>query len=86
MFDDVNLASIQFNDINEWLQDLGIKTGIETKKEDLENTMLKKINTSPDEHVLTNDDYWQGCPTILNSEVAALKVARRIYDECEAQD
>jgi hypothetical protein len=38
--------------------------------------MRRRKAISPEAHILQEHDYFHGCKTILNSEKAALKVAR----------
>jgi len=48
----------------DWQEDL-----LET---DLEDILDQKLNLSYKDYVITKDDYFQGCPSMLNSEKAAL--------------
>jgi hypothetical protein len=52
MFDDCNMAYVTFNDVNEWLQDCGLKTGIPLANTDAEDALRLKQNVSPDDYKL----------------------------------
>lgn len=48
---------------------------------DLEDILDAKINLSYKDYVLSKDDYFQGCQSMLNSEKAALAKVRQIYKD-----
>ena len=73
--DDNNLACINLKDFVEWvkLYDIPIEVRcLDNIREDQDDRLR---NTTPDEYVLSEKDYYRGVRTILNSEIAALKVA-----------
>ena len=47
---------------------------------DAEAAFLKKINVHPRDYVITEKDYYRGIPSILNSEIAAIKRCREIWE------
>jgi len=46
---------------------------------DLEDVLDAKLNLSYKKYKLTEDDYFQGCKTMLTSEKAALAKCRQIW-------
>ena len=46
---------------------------------DLEDILDAKINLSYKDYILTDEDYFQGCKSMLTSEKAALAQVRNIY-------
>ena len=53
----------------------------------VEEDFNRNRNISPADYVITEKDYMRkDCKTILNSEVAALKVAEEIYQVCHVEN
>lgn len=77
-FDEFSLAFVQFNDIIDWLKDWQFDFGV-AKEQDSEEELHKKINTAPKQYVIQEKDFFRKCKTILNSEVAALAYAEKLY-------
>ena len=63
-----------------------IDLGVKDQGQDSEATRRQKDNITPEQYKITEADFFRGCPTILNSEVAALKVAEELYQICENGD
>ena len=72
--DDYGDAHISLNNFIEFLDAFNIDLGVK-KTTDWEAMRRLKAEVTPDKYTLIAKDYFRGCPTILNSEVAALKVA-----------
>ena len=70
--DNFGLAFMELNDVVKWLLDHGFDLGVPVKEVDLEDEFARKAAITPQQYKLTENDYYRGKPTILNSEVAAL--------------
>ena len=57
----------------------GLDWGEPLLENDLEDILDAKINLCYKDYILTDDDYFQGCQTMLTSEKAALAQVRNIY-------
>ena len=78
-FDRLGMAFIEFNEFNEFSLEYGLNWGEALAENDLEDILDAKINLSYKDYVVTEDDYFQGCATMLNNEKAALATVRKIY-------
>lgn len=79
--DRLGMAFIEFNEFNEFCRDYGHDVGIPLKECDLEDQLDKMINQSHKDYTLDEKDYFQGSPSMFNSEKAALSKAREIYKQ-----
>ena len=70
--DRLGMAFIEFNEFNEFVLDYGIDFGEPLLETDLEDILDAKLNLSYKDYKITKYDYFQGCPTMLTSEKAAL--------------
>ena len=77
--DRLGMAFIEFNEFNEFCLDYGIDFGEALLETDLEDILDAKLNLSYKDYKLTKYDYFQGCPTMLTSEKAALAKVDQIY-------
>jgi len=84
--DRLGMAFIEFNEFNEFTMDYGINWGEKLLENDLEDILEAKINLSYKDYRVTKNDFFQGCPTMLNNEKAALAKVRQIYKELKAKD
>jgi hypothetical protein len=64
--------------------DYGVDWQEKLLETDLEDILEKKLNLSYKDYVLTKDDNFQGCATMLTSEKAALAKVTAIYKACKA--
>ena len=48
---------------------------------DIEEKEKLLANKAPKDYSLNHCDYWRGCETILNSEVAALKKCEELFNK-----
>jgi len=83
--DRLGMAFIEFNEFNEFSQDYGIDWGEKLLENDLEDQLDAKINVSYKDYVVTKRDYFQGCPTMLIGEKAALATVRKLYKDLRAK-
>lgn len=82
-FDSLCIGYIEFNDINVWLKDYGVDFKVAVKQGDDEDRKAAEMNVEPKAYkVEPEKDYFRKCPTILNSEKAALKVAEELFQAC----
>jgi hypothetical protein len=80
MLDEQVLGFIDFNEVNKWLNFYDIKFGIPIMQKDSGDYFEDKLNITPQQYKLTDNDYFRtNCKTILNSEIAALKVAEELF-------
>lgn len=68
----MGFAFIEWNEFNEFSQIYDLDWGEALKEDNLEDELDAKINLSYKDYVVTEKDYFQGCPTMLNNEKAAL--------------
>ena len=59
--------------------DYGLNWGEPLLETDLEDILDAKLNLSYKDYKLTKNDYFQGCPTMLTSEKAALAKCHGIW-------
>jgi hypothetical protein len=83
--DRLGMAFIEFNEFNEFSLDYGLSWGEPLLENDLEDILDAKINLSYKDYVVTEKDYFEGCPTMFTNEKAALNRARAIYKELKAK-
>mmetsp|Transcript_30454 Transcript_30454/g.46651 ORF Transcript_30454/g.46651 Transcript_30454/m.46651 type:complete len:220 (+) Transcript_30454:409-1068(+) len=79
--DRLSMAFIEFNEFNEFCLDYQIDFGERLLQTDLEDVLDARINLSYKDYKVTEEDYFRGCPTMLNNEKAALAKVRNIYKE-----
>jgi len=77
--DRLGMAFIEFNEFNEFSLEYGLNWKEPLAENDLEDILDAKINLSYKDYIVTEADYFQGCPTMLNNEKAALATVRKIY-------
>lgn len=70
--DRLGMAFIEFNEFNEFSQSYELNWGEPLLENDLESQLEAKINQSYKDYKVTEADYFEGCPTMLKSEKAAL--------------
>lgn len=70
--DRLGMAFIEFNEFNEFSMDFGVDWNEPLLETDLEDILDQKLNLSYKDYRLTEEDCFLGCPTMLNSEKAAL--------------
>lgn len=78
--DRLGMAFIEFNEFNEFCMSYGINWGERLLENDAEDVLDAKLNLSYKDYRVTKADYFQGCPTMLTSEKAALAKAQAVYD------
>ena len=83
--DRLGMAFIEFNEFNEFSRIYDLDWGEPVLETDMEAILEAKINQSYRDYQVTNADYFEGCPTMLTSEKAALQVARQIYKSLKKQ-
>jgi len=83
--DRLGMAFIEFNEFNEFSMDYNIDWGEKLLENDLEDILDAKINLSYKDYVITKNDYFNGVPTILRSEKAALAHVRSVYKNLKAK-
>jgi hypothetical protein len=76
--DALGMAFIEFSEFNEFTSDYGMNWGEEPEENDLESQLEIKMNQSYKDYKVTEDDYFMGCPTMLNNEKAALAKVRQL--------
>jgi hypothetical protein len=74
------MAFIEFNEFNEFCLGYAIDFGEPLLENDLEEQLDAKLNLSYQDYKVTKADSFNGCPTMLTSEKAALAKAHTIYD------
>ena len=79
--DRLGMAFIEFNEFNEFCLGYELSWGEPLLETDLEDLLDAKINLSYKDLVVTEADYFMGCPSMLNNEKAALNRARAIYKD-----
>ena len=79
------MAYFEFNEFNEFLQNYGYDTREKVLEDDAEAALEIKQAISYKDYVVTKDDYFRGCPTILKSEKAALSYCRKLYKSLKKQ-
>lgn len=79
--DRLGMAFIEFNEFNEFSQEYGIDWGEELIQGDLEDILDAKLNLSYKDYKVGKKDYFQGCPSMLTSEKAALAKCNSIWQE-----
>lgn len=77
--DRLGMAFIEFNEFNEFCLPYKIDFGEPLLETDLEDILDEKINTSYQDYKVTKNDFYNGVPTILTSEKAALNFVERIW-------
>ena len=77
--DRLGMAFIEFNEFNEFSLEYGLNWKEPLAENDLEDILDAKINLSYKDYIVSEADYFQGCPTMLNNEKAALATVRKIY-------
>ena len=83
--DRLGMAFIEFNEFNEFCLDYNIDFGEPLLETDLEDILDAKLNLSYKDYKLSKYDYFQGCPTMLTSEKAALAKVSEIYSQYKAK-
>ena len=83
--DRLGMAFIEFNEFNEFTREFGVEWGEPLLQNDLEDQLDKKLNLSYLDYNLADEDYFQGCSTILTSEKAALAKVSMIYRQSKRQ-
>ena len=83
--DRLGMAFIEFNEFNEFCMGYDISFGEKLLENDLEDQLEAKINLSYKDYKVTRDDFFQGCPTMLNNEKAAIAKVRQIYKDLKAK-
>ena len=81
--DNFGLAFMALNDVAKWLQDHGFDLGVPVVENALEAEFAKKAAITPQQYQLSENDYYRGKKTILNSEVAALAKCLQLEKEVE---
>lgn len=84
--DRLGLAFIEFNEFNEFSQSYNIDWGEALQENDLEAQLEKKLNLSYKDYSVSTQDYFNGCPTMLTNEKAALAKASVIFDELKTKN
>lgn len=79
--DRLGLAFIEFNEFNEFSMTYGIDWGESLIENDIEAILETKLNLCYKDYVLSQDDYFMECSTMLTSEKAALAKVSQIYRE-----
>jgi len=77
--DRLGMAFIEFNEFNEFSMEYGLNWNESLKENDMEDILDAKINLSYKDYIVSGADYFQGCPTMLKNEKAALATVRKIY-------
>jgi len=84
--DRLGMAFIEFNELNEFSLDFDFKWGEPLLETDLEDILDAKINLSYKDYIVTPEvDFFQGKPTVLTNEKAALHVATKMYKGLKKQ-
>ena len=78
--DGQGLASIDLKEIDDLLLLNGFSLNVKTSENQNEIERLRMVG--PKDYVLGEKDYFNNSKTILNSEVAAIKVASELYNQC----
>ena len=81
--DAMGMAFIEFNELNEFFDEYGYKTGEPIIEDDYEHQLEVAQELSYRDYQVTEADYFMNCPTMLKSEKAALAVCRQLYKECK---
>lgn len=79
--DRLGMAFIEFNEFNEFSLDNDLSWGESLLENDMEDILDAKINLSYRDYKVTEDDYFEGCPSMFTNEKAALNRARAIYKD-----
>lgn len=79
--DRLGMAFIEFNELNEFSRAYDLSWNEPVLETDMEAILEAKINQSYKDYKVTSADYFEGCPTMLTNEKAALQVAREIYKD-----
>ena len=77
--DRLGMAFIEFNEFNEFSIEHGLDFNEPLLETDLEDILDAKLNLSYLDYKVSKYDYFQGCPTMLTSEKAALAKVSQIY-------
>lgn len=77
--DRLGMAFIEFNEFNEFCMPYGIDFGEPLLETDLEDILDAKLNMTYKEYKVSKRDWFNGCPTILTSEKAALSYVESIW-------
>jgi hypothetical protein len=83
--DRLSMAFIEFNEFNEFTSYYGVKWGEPLLLTDLEDILEAKINLSFKDYKVCEHDYFEGCPTMLTSEKAALSKVREIFKKLKRE-
>lgn len=83
--DRLGMAFIEFNEFNEFSIDYGLKWGEPLLETDLEDILDAKNNLSYKDYVVTESDYFMGCPTMFTNEKAALAYTRKAYKQLKKE-
>lgn len=78
------MAFIEFNEFNEFTMDYGLDWGEPLLETDLEDVLDAKLNLSYKDYKIRKEDYFQGCPTMLTTEKAALARCDAIWQNYKA--
>lgn len=78
--DRLGMAFIEFNEFNEFTMPYQIDWQEDLLETDLEDILDEKINTSHHDYKVTKSDWYNGCPTMLTSEKAALCFAENVWN------
>jgi len=84
--DRLGMAFVEFNEFNEFSMSFALDWKEPLLQTDLEDVLDAKLNLSYKDYVLTEDDYFMGRKSILNSEKAALAKCRQIWKRLKAKD
>ena len=83
--DRLGMAFIEFNEFNEFSMEHGVDWGEPLLETDLEDILDAKLNLSYKDYRLSEEDYFMGCPTMLNSEKAALAKAEELFKKLNSK-
>lgn len=78
--DRLGMAFIEFNEFNEFCMPYGIDFQEDLLETDMEDILDQKINTSYHDYRVTKKDWFNGCPTMVTSEKAALALVEGIWE------
>jgi hypothetical protein len=73
------MAFIEFNEFNEFSIEYGINWGEPLLEGDMEDILDAKMNVSYKDYTVTDQDYFNRCPSMFNNEKAALARCREIW-------
>ena len=73
--DRLGLAYFEFNQFNEFLEEYDYVWGEPVIETNITSILQAKMNLSYKNYIISESDYFPGCPTMFNNEKAAIKYA-----------